>query len=130
MQRRARFHLLDLSQEAVALTMNRLNVFRRGGVIAEGGSNLGDTEIQTAIEVDLSAITPKLLDHDVAGYNRSLVPDQEEKELEGLALQFDANIMFAQDETVGYRGSTDRIESLSAWPDVSVSYTLTMSLIF
>ena len=110
--------------------MNRLNVFRRGGVIAEGGSNLGDTEIQTAIEVDLSAITPKLLDHDVAGYNRSLVPDQEEKELEGLALQFDANIMFAQDETVGYRGSTDRIESLSAWPDVSVSYTLTMSLIF
>ena len=87
--RRFRRSYLDWTDEFVSLLRQRSHVSRRGGIVAERGSDLTDAEIQSAIEVHEGVVGPDGAAQLLARHRPARALEQRGEHVRGLRLQMD-----------------------------------------
>src|SRR5262249_8484865 len=87
--------------EFVAALRHCPDVPRRRGIVAERRADLGDAEVEAAIEVDERLVLPDGLPELLARDRSSRVLDQRPQHLRGLRLQLDGAAVTRQLEAVG-----------------------------
>jgi hypothetical protein len=92
---------LKSGDEAIADAGNRLDVQRSIGGISERVTKLDHGFVEAAVEIDIDVGGPQLLPDFFAGDGLAGALEQDEQEIEGLLLKFDARAFLA--EFVGAR---------------------------
>jgi|SRR5580700_10898764 hypothetical protein len=87
---------VDRPDEAVAATVERLDVARVFRVVVQGLPEFLDGAVEAKVEVDEGVFRPKFFLEFVAGDDQARALEQHREDLERLLLELDANARLAQ----------------------------------
>ena len=86
----------DGGNKSITAPVERLDVTRCFGRIAQRDSEFVHRPVQPSIEINEGMVRPKGVPQLIAGHNLTWVLEQEEKKVEWLVLKFDAEAVLAQ----------------------------------